>query len=105
MGSTIPPYWDLLPSIWGQNQVLLATVERLATMAGQGFTDLQSAVSSLQSEQVTFLQNVQAALQNGDSDTALEAIAQQLNTLTSAQEAADPGAPVPAPPVTPVSGS
>jgi DNA-binding GntR family transcriptional regulator len=103
MGSILPPYWELLPAIWRQNQALTSAIERLEQMAGQGFTDLQASVASLQAEQITFLQDVQAALQNGDSDVALEAIAQQLNALTSAQVAADPGAPVAAPVVTPPS--
>jgi hypothetical protein len=63
-----------------------------------GLTDLQNAVAALTAEQVTFLTDVQSALQNGDSDAAVELVANQITALQQAQQAADPGAPTTTPP-------
>lgn len=63
-----------------------------------GLTDLQNAVAALTSEQLTFLADVQAALQNGDNDQAVELVAQQITALQQQQQAADPGAPTTTPP-------
>lgn len=79
-----------------------------------GLEDLQSNVATLQQnvaaltqEQATFITDIQAALSAnaGDSDAAVEAVAQLVATqaqnvaaLTSAQQAADPAnVPAPAP--------
>ena len=87
---------------------VIAQIFRKVDLIMSGLTDLQAnvtalqaAVAALQAEQATFLADVQAALANaGDADSAVEAVAQLVSAqtallapLTSAEQAADPGAP------------
>jgi peptidoglycan hydrolase CwlO-like protein len=65
---------------------------------------LQASIAALQTEQATLITDIQTALENSDSDAAVEQIAQIVATaaqnvasLTAAQQAADPETPT-APP-------
>ena len=55
-----------------------------------GLTDLQANLTAMQSEWATFLADMQQALANEDSDTAVEQAAQLVAAQTAAMQAADP---------------
>jgi hypothetical protein len=57
-----------------------------------GLDDLNAAVSALQAEELQIVTDIQTLLtdNSGDSDAAVEAIAQQVQAVTAALKAGDP---------------
>lgn len=84
-----------------QTQVLanLATIISNQGKIMTGLTDLQANVAKLQAEELQIVADIQTILnQNaGDSDAAVEAVAQQIAAVTAALQAGDPVPPL-APP-------
>lgn len=82
----------------------LATIIKNQGVIMSGLSDAQAAlaaqgtdITALLTEQNTFLADVKTALENGDSDAAVEALAQQIETnnaqiesVTAALQAGDP---------------
>jgi peptidoglycan hydrolase CwlO-like protein len=91
---------ESLAVIEGQNATILKNQETLMS----GLSDAQAAlaaqgtdITALLAEQNTFLTDIQNAVAAGDSDAAVEAIAQQISannaqieSVTSALQAGDP---------------
>jgi hypothetical protein len=95
-----PAILRALNRIEERQEIIMSGLDDLNTAVQQ----LQDNVGALQNEQAQFIIDIQQALQNnaGDSDAAVEAVAQLVTaqaqnvaSLTSGQQAADPNQPAP----------
>lgn len=86
---------------------ILAQILENTEKTMSGLTDLNAAVAALQAEVVTILADIATALQNSDSDAAVEQASQLVATATAQLAAGDPvtGTAATTPPVVTQSAS
>lgn len=78
---------------------LLRTIKTNTEIIMTGLDDANTAIANLQAEELQIVEDFQTLLtqNSGDSDAAVEAIAQHVNDVTAALKAGDP-VPTIAPP-------
>jgi endonuclease/exonuclease/phosphatase family metal-dependent hydrolase len=81
----------ILHSHWARElRLILERVERKIDQMGAGLTALQAADAALIAEVTAFLADVVTALQNADSDTAVAAVATDVQNAVTNLQNGDP---------------
>ena len=81
---------DIVSALYRMEERIVLRIDETERKLMSGLTDLQAAVAALTTEVGTILADIATALQNDDSDAAVEAASQIVTQATANLAAGDP---------------
>jgi hypothetical protein len=81
---------DVVSALYRMEKRIVLRIDETERKLMSGLTDLQAAVAALTTEVGTILADIATALQNDDSDAAVEAASQIVTQATANLAAGDP---------------